>query len=228
MSDTFSLKFFLEGKDIGLKMTWVEKDKTVILPTHLWPTDSDHLLEVAEIAFPRFQLKRRAAIGRQKREEAELKRALVKAGAIVKKIRVTSRSTGKQYEIKVLGKRLTCSCPDFVFRKRKSGQHCKHIAEWIKTRRGKETYEKINPPKVRRKGGKLRLRDMTLEQIEFAHKHRFELQRIVDEHRIRQWLKEISSSTTKETSTSSSESKGSPISLAGSGLKLRLRKKQKS
>lgn len=171
MKNNFKLKFFVDRGEIGLSITWVERNKSVVLPDGLWPEDDEHLLKIAEVVFPRFKLQRDAARGRRKRREAEFRRALIKAGGMVKKIRVTSRSSGKEYEIKVLGKRITCNCPDFLFRRKKANQHCKHISAWIETRVGKETYEKINPPKVKKKDGKIRLSNMTLDEIEYAYKN---------------------------------------------------------
>jgi len=181
MADKFRLDFFVEGNSVGLKLTWVNNNQSVVLPSSFWPRDEDHLREVIETTWPSFGLNERAAKFQEKRRKAELRKALFDTGNLIRKVTVTSGLNNKKYEITIAGKKITCSCPDFVFRRKSRGQHCKHISRWLKTKIGKDTYKRVNLPKPKEPC-------MSVEQLEYAQEHMWELREILQRYNMVSWL----------------------------------------
>ncbi len=47
------------------------------------------------------------------------------------KLKWKSRESGRQYELGRTEGKWWCTCPDFMYRKKKLNQHCKHIKSFI-------------------------------------------------------------------------------------------------
>jgi hypothetical protein len=132
---TFKLKFFICDNDIGLSMTWMEEDSTVVVPPAFWPRDEDEMKSVAMALFPVYKMRVDSFHRRVRVNAAERERYYKKLVPEQEEFEIQSQS-GKTYKITVMdrgrGRNFHCSCPDYAFRRRKAGTYCKHIAEWLK------------------------------------------------------------------------------------------------
>lgn len=142
---------------IGLKVRWVERDVARLIPVEFWPRTPEELEREANVLLPGFESAKKLAIIKHRVRLATVEHFKDKQ---IRRVRVKSRSSGKAYIITVHpdGEK-TCNCPDFMFRRRKSGTHCKHISAWLDTQDGEEQLEREKKNR------------WTLGQIKYAMKH---------------------------------------------------------
>jgi hypothetical protein len=139
VQSTFRLKFRLDDLgEIHLDIRWVEGKETKTIPPEHWPVDSDDMESVQKALFPYWHLKMKAAKARAKVAKNKLKRAIAKLTPKERRVKVKSRDTGKIYIITSIanekGRKIKCTCEDFIWRRKNIGSHCKHITAWLKSK----------------------------------------------------------------------------------------------
>lgn len=124
--------------ELELEVLWVETGQRSIVPPEFWPQSPEELRALAIALFPRYQMRLRGARGKERRRLKARERYYKKLVPQQEEFEVQSKS-GKTYKITVIdrgkGRNFHCNCPDYVFRKRRSGTYCKHIVEWLKEKK---------------------------------------------------------------------------------------------
>jgi len=135
MEATFRLKFFLDGLNFGLKIVWVERGLEAIIPPEYWPRSTENIQDVAFALFPVYEMKVKNFHSKERKRIRDRERYYRKLVPEQEFFEIHSKS-GHTYRITVIdkgrGRKFHCSCPDYVFRRKRQGVYCKHIHQWLK------------------------------------------------------------------------------------------------